>query len=70
MDFPSRDMPTPQERRREEAAFAKEWLAEMESSGDNPEMLDVYETADGCEVEPDGKCPHGYSSPLLLLGII
>lgn len=30
----------------------------------------VVECADGCEVEPDGKCPHGYSSPLLLLGYI
>ncbi len=28
------------------------------------------ETVDGCIVEPDGKCPHGYSSPLLLLGLI
>lgn len=27
----------------------------------------VVETADGCQVEPDGRCPHGYSSPLLLL---
>ena len=25
---------------------------------------------DGCVVEPDGTCPHGYKSPLLLLGII
>ena len=25
---------------------------------------------EGCEVEPDGKCPHGYSSVLLLLGLI
>ena len=30
----------------------------------------VYETHDGCQVEPDGKCEHGYSSPLLLLGMI
>jgi len=26
--------------------------------------------ADGCEVEPDGRCPHGYCSPLLVLGLI
>jgi hypothetical protein len=25
---------------------------------------------EGCEVEPDGTCPHGYSSHLLELGII
>jgi len=30
----------------------------------------VVECFDGCEVEPDGRCPHGYSSPLLLLGLI
>lgn len=28
------------------------------------------ECADGCEVEPDGKCPHGFRSPLLVLGIM
>lgn len=28
------------------------------------------ETIDGCVVEPDGSCPHGYSSPLVLLGMI
>lgn len=25
---------------------------------------------DGCRVEPDGYCPHGYHSPLLVLGYI
>lgn len=34
-------------------------------------MLDsVIEAADGCSVEPDGHCPHGYRSPLLVLGLI
>lgn len=28
------------------------------------------ETYDGCVVEPDGKCSHGYSSPLLIMGWI
>jgi hypothetical protein len=28
------------------------------------------ETADGCWVEPDGHCPHGYPSPLLAAGLI
>lgn len=28
------------------------------------------EAADGCSVEPDGKCQHGYSSPLKVLGIM
>lgn len=30
----------------------------------------VVECADGCRVEPDGSCLHGYSSPLILLGIL
>lgn len=31
-----------------------------------------FETAcpHGCVVEPDGVCPHGFSSPLLILGLI
>jgi hypothetical protein len=28
------------------------------------------ETEDGCMVEPDGTCPHGQKSPLLILGMI
>ena len=31
---------------------------------------DVFETEDGCRVEPDGICPHGYQSPLLIEGWI
>jgi hypothetical protein len=30
----------------------------------------VVEATDGCEVEPDGICPHGYPSWLLYIGII
>ena len=46
--------------------------AESLSIGDLEGMLcdgDV-ETLDGCYVEPDGQCPHGYRSPLLILGYI
>ena len=42
------------------------------SIGDLESMMfdgDV-ETADGCGVEPDGTCSHGYRSPLLILGYI
>lgn len=28
------------------------------------------ETVDGCTVEPDGQCPHGFLSPLLEAGVI
>lgn len=30
----------------------------------------TVETIDGCIVEPDGKCPHGFLSPLLEAGLI
>jgi hypothetical protein len=30
----------------------------------------VVEATDGCRVEPDGVCPHGYPSWLLYLGMI
>lgn len=30
----------------------------------------VAEATDGCEVEPDGICPHGHPSWLLKLGYI
>jgi hypothetical protein len=30
----------------------------------------VAEATDGCRVEPDGVCPHGYPSWLIHLGLI
>jgi hypothetical protein len=30
----------------------------------------VVEATDGCRVEPDGVCPHGYPSWLIQLGLI
>lgn len=30
----------------------------------------VAEATDGCTVEPDGRCPHGHKSWLLVLGLI
>jgi len=30
----------------------------------------ICEATDGCMVEPDGVCPHGYPSWLLYLGLI
>ncbi len=38
-------------------------IEEMDANG-------IFECADGCHVEPDGHCEHGYTSPLILLGII
>lgn len=33
-------------------------------------MDGVCETPDGCRVEPDGTCPHGQESWMLILGLI
>ena len=32
--------------------------------------MSVVSASDGCNVEPDGKCEHGYDSPLRRLGLI
>jgi hypothetical protein len=45
---------------------AAEWLEES----DYMALDEDPETVDGCIVEPDGVCPHGYESPLLVLGIL
>ncbi len=42
-----------------------EELMQMESEG-----LAPTECPEGCIVEPDGICPHGYESVLLELGLI
>lgn len=49
-----------------------------EGTGDRPsiEQLDEWlaeggaEATDGCWVEPDGICPHGHQSWLLLIGMV
>lgn len=33
-------------------------------------MDGVCDATDGCQVEPDGKCPHGYPAWLLYLGFV
>jgi len=34
-------------------------------------MVDsIVEATDGCEVEPDGTCPHGHPSWLIRMGLI
>jgi hypothetical protein len=44
-------------------SFYIEEVADMIMDG----QVEVY---DGCVVEPDGRCPHGHRSPLLVLGMI
>ena len=51
---------------REELEWASEWLEDSDFMA----LDEDPETVDGCIVEPDGVCPHGYKSPLLVLGII
>jgi hypothetical protein len=44
-------------------SLSEEELADMVFDGD-------CEAADGCYVDPDGTCEHGYRSPLRVLGLI
>ena len=56
----------------------KEWLAQNgyssaeEALAEYSEFDDVYPArcTEGCQVEPDGHCPHGAPSLLLALGLI
>jgi len=56
----------------------KEWLKQNgystadEALAEYIEMDDSYPALcdEGCEVEPDGHCPHGAPSLLLALGVI
>lgn len=55
--------------REEELAWAEELIqynCQLESFLWDGEV----QTIDGCTVEIDGTCPHGYTSPLILLKII
>jgi len=53
----------------------REYTHALKLMEEDPDILlfdSVVETAcpEGCVVEPDGECPHGYRSPLLVLGVI
>lgn len=53
-------------------------MAENETFADAYDLLEEYanETvvpaccSDGCQVEPDGRCPHGHPSIFLAAGVI
>ena len=50
----------PRKRRRQPSiAQLEEWMDDG-----------ICEAPDGCVVEPDGRCPHGKPSWLILLGLI
>lgn len=51
-------------------SYAEEWLAENEHDFFTMTCEGTYETIDGCVIEPDGHCSHGYPSPLITLGLI
>ncbi len=53
----------------------KYWPKPTESAPDTETLAgwitdDVCEATDGCSVEPDGFCPHGYPSWLVWYGFI
>lgn len=53
----------------EDRAYAAELGEDPDAIGEMLMDGDV-EASDGCVVEPDGICPHGRPSPLLVLGVI
>lgn len=63
------DMLSSNAKRAEEIAFAREMLEDLEN-GDWGDWDMDGECADGCTVEPDGSCPHGYTSWLIVAGLI
>lgn len=49
----------------------RRWANELPFEDLEEIMFDgLAETFDGCTVEPDGRCSHGFRSPLLILGFI
>ena len=56
----------------------KEWLAQYDYASANEALAEYSELdniypalcSEGCQVEPDGHCPHGAPSLLLALGLI
>lgn len=56
----------------------KEWLAQngyasaQEALAECSELDDTYPAicSEGCEVEPDGVCPHGAASLLTAVGVV
>jgi len=53
----------------------RQWPKPVDEPPNDDELQDmmfdgVVEATDGCEVEPDGVCPHGYPSWLIQLGIL
>lgn len=55
---------------------AAELLAAIGSGDVSPfdmeadELMGATDCPDGCQVEPDGRCPHGYRSAGLTAGVI
>lgn len=54
---------------------AKEWPEPIDDEPDTEQLTrwamdSVVGATDGCQVEPDGVCPHGHPSWFLRLGLI
>lgn len=63
-----KETPPPEQRAKEELEYVQTFSDEQFSN-----MLLGFEdcyAADGCRVDPDGECQHGYKSPLLLKELI
>ena len=52
------------------AAAALRSAIENEGEDDVDEAMGATDCPDGCYVEPDGTCSHGYQSAALTVGVI
>lgn len=55
--------------------MASEWPEPEDDEPDDDQLQEwamdsVQDATDGCQVEPDGICPHGHPSWFLRLGLI
>lgn len=57
----------------EDREWASEFIQELLDDDDWDTLLDSVVPTNcphGCEVEPDGRCPHGHASPMVILRLI
>lgn len=59
--------------RKLEADYVQELLDAIDDGNEDVAFMlaidSIQEAADGCSVEPDGTCPHGFKAPSQLVGL-
>jgi hypothetical protein len=57
-------------KRRPSPQAAQELMEAVEGGESTDDYEGRTDCPDGCFVEPDGRCPHGFESAMLTLGVI